>query len=101
MQKDLLHDLILDKEERRVKLNKCVIIKVEAMNRNEMFVSAGDMENMFEVEVMRGGGNDRSTNTSNGHTLAVGYVNLIMLVIVIMSRQFVQFPCDMICGTGI
>jgi hypothetical protein len=53
------------------------------------------------MKIMRGSGNDRSTNMSNGHTLVVGCKNLIMPMIVIMCCQLVQFPCDMICGTEI
>jgi hypothetical protein len=46
-----------------------------------------------------GSGNDRITNAVNMHTCTVGCPYLIIIVVMIMHGEFIQFTSDMITSS--
>jgi hypothetical protein len=62
------------------------------MNRNEVFMGTRNMENMVKMKIMRGSGNNRSTNAINRHTYTVHCVNMIRAMVAIMGSQLSNSP---------
>jgi hypothetical protein len=51
-----LRDLVLNQEEKRVKLNKGIVVKGKTMNGDELFMSMWDVKNIVQMKRMNRGG---------------------------------------------
>jgi hypothetical protein len=67
-QQHLLCFLVLNQEEKRVKLNKSIVVKSETMNGNKVLISGGNMKDIGGGKGASGGGNNGGTNTGYVHT---------------------------------
>jgi hypothetical protein len=56
MQQHLLCFLILNHDEKGVKLNKSIIVKSETMNGNKVLIRGGNMKDIGEGKGVSGGG---------------------------------------------
>jgi hypothetical protein len=84
-----------------VKLNKCVVIKSKSINRNKVFISRGDMQDIVKGKVAGRCGNNGGTDMSNVHIWPVGCVDLVGAGGRCMHSQVVQVTGNMISGTRI
>jgi hypothetical protein len=92
---------ILDQEKIWVKLNECIIIKSKPMNRDEIFVGSGNIQNIIKNEIAGWSGNNRFANTRNLHTCTVSRMYLIVAVVAIMHGELVELASDVIRGVGV
>jgi hypothetical protein len=60
-----LRDLVLNQEEKRVKLNKGIVVKGKTMNGDELFMSMWDVKNIVQMKRMNRSGYNRITNVFN------------------------------------
>jgi hypothetical protein len=51
-----LRDLVLNQEEKRVKLNKGIVVKGKTMNGDELFMSMWDVKNIVQMKRMNRSG---------------------------------------------
>jgi hypothetical protein len=51
-----LRDLVLNQEEKRVKLNKDIVVKGKTMNEDELFMSMWDVKNIVQMKRMNRSG---------------------------------------------
>jgi hypothetical protein len=81
-----------------VKFNKIIIVKGESMNRGEIFVCSGNMENIIKNKVARRSRNNRFINTRNLHTCTISHMYLVIVNVPVMHGELVELAIDMIRG---
>jgi hypothetical protein len=92
---------ILNKKEIGVKFDESIIVKGKLMKGDQIFMCGRNMQDIVQGKGTSGGGNNRSSNVSNGHTGSVCIMDLIMATIGVMHCKLVKMSSDVVHSFGV
>jgi predicted secreted protein len=101
LKKYSLRDLILDIKIPWMKFNEDIIVFSETMNRNKVLGGMWNMNNIFKMQIFRGGVTNCMTNMTNAHTLSICHVNLLMALVLLSHGELVELTDDVVGGASV
>ena len=93
---------ILDKETKRVKLSKDIIITCKLRNGQQTTCSRGNSEDIRKMQRAKIVCKERGlTNMRDAHTCSIGGVHLIMTTIWLLSRELAHLAGKVVSSAGV